>query len=53
MKSTLPNHSPALARGLEALELPAQEDTEFSRDLDKYVIEFMNRETKLGDARYG
>jgi len=54
MKSTLPNqYAPALARGLEALELPTQEDTELSRGLDKYIIEFINRGTKLGDARYG
>ena len=54
MKSTLPNHcAPALARGLEVLEPLAEEDTELSRGVDKYVTAIMNGETKLGDARSG
>jgi hypothetical protein len=53
MKSTLPNHAPAFARGLEVLELLAQEDTELSSVLDKYVTVILNRSIKLRDARYG
>jgi len=54
MKSIFPNHyAPAPAWGLEVLELLAQEDTELSSGLDKYVTVIVNRETRLGDAHYG